>query len=191
MDRIERSALVDGVLRLALLGSVVSVGMMAPNLIQTIDKPLSKALKKLDQKSYDREIQRTLRYMRQQDLLKGDYKHGLQITDKGRTRIKKRTTGVAGIKIPKPDVWDNIWRIFLYDIPEIKMTSRHGLAYKLKNLGFIQLQRSVWVFPYPCRAEVEELTTILEVDKYITYIESQTIDNQVELINKFKKSGIM
>ena len=54
------------------------------------------------------------------------------------------------LKIKKPDKWDGKWRIVIFDIPEKKKKAREVLRAKLKDLGFKELQKSVFVLPYEC-----------------------------------------
>ena len=72
----------------------------------------------------------------------------------------KKRAGIFQIdelKIAKPKKWDGKWRILLFDISEKLKIKREALRGKLKELAFYQLQKSVWIHPYDCRAEVELL----------------------------------
>lgn len=40
--------------------------------------------------------------------------------------------------------WDGKWRVVIWDIPEKRRMARDLLRYKLKQLGFSQLQKSIW-----------------------------------------------
>ncbi len=53
--------------------------------------------------------------------------------------------------------WDQKWRLIIFDIPEKARIKRDAFRGKLKELGFYQLQKSIWVFPYPCEKEVKLL----------------------------------
>ena len=61
------------------------------------------------------------------------------------------------LKISKPNRWDGRWRMVIFDIPESRRKIRDALRWRLKNLGFKELQRSVFVFPYPCEDEINIL----------------------------------
>ena len=191
MEYKQRSALIDGLLRVGLLSGVISVGLFAPNAARAFDKPIRLALKGLDKRSYQREMQRTLVYMRRQGLVRGDYEHGFSITEKGTRRLIESEKDISKITIDTPKSWDNKWRLLLYDIPERSKNSRDRFSSKLKNLGFVQLQRSVWVFPYNCEKEILKISVILEIDKYVTYILCNHINNQQKLIQKFRAKNIM
>lgn len=64
---------------------------------------------------------------------------------------------IDALRIAKPPKWDGKWRILLFDIAELKKVYREALRGKLKELDFYQFQKSVWVYPYNCEAEVELL----------------------------------
>lgn len=44
--------------------------------------------------------------------------------------------------------WDGFWRIVIFDVPESKRYQRDQLRQYLDDLGFGQLQRSVYITPY-------------------------------------------
>ena len=44
--------------------------------------------------------------------------------------------------------WDKLWRIVAYDFPEQQRSHRNALRYVLEKIGFLQIQKSVWIFPY-------------------------------------------
>lgn len=72
----------------------------------------------------------------------------------------KKRAGIFQIdklKITRPKRWDKKWRLLMFDIPQERKISREALRGKLKELGFLPLQKSVWAFPFECRAEMELL----------------------------------
>ena len=76
------------------------------------------------------------------------------------TELGKKKAGMLQIdrlRIARPKKWDKKWRIIIFDIAQLKRISREALRGKLKELGFRQLQKSVWVCPFDCRAEIELL----------------------------------
>lgn len=144
------SAIIDGLLRIGAFGTITFAALAAPNAISALDKPLDRLLRKLDDRSKERELRRVARYMRQQGLLAqtpDNYEHGLVLTDLGKMRLQKST--YENLKIPKPPKWDDRWRIVFFDIPEGKKSARNALSLKLKALGYQQLQKSIWIHPYP------------------------------------------
>jgi DNA-binding transcriptional regulator PaaX len=61
------------------------------------------------------------------------------------------------LKIKRPGRWDGKWRIVTFDISQLKKIYREAFRGKLKELGFYPLQKSVWIYPFECRDEIELL----------------------------------
>lgn len=186
MEKRDRTAaIVDGILNLAITGSAIAAGLLIPNLLIGLEKPLNVFWKHLDKRQRERELRRVVSYMKSNNLLRGDYEHGLQITAKGRERLKK--VGFEKLLITAPKTWDKKWRIVFFDIPESKKYARDMLTSKLKLLGFYQLQKSAWVHPFPCREIIEKVAAYYGVDSYVSYVDVTYIDNQEKLKERFKK----
>lgn len=180
------SAIVDGVLRAVALGAVVSVSMTAPNAVQALDKIIGRYFLNLDSRARKRQYAKYISYMKRQGLISygtKDYEHGIGLTKAGKKRIDQSNDKNMSIKIPAK--WDKKWRIILFDIPEDQKSNRDNLTKKLKNMRFVQLQRSVWVHPYDCREEIEHICKLYSVSRYVTYIETDHIDNQKKLMLRF------
>lgn len=90
------------------------------------------------------------------------------------------------MKLQKPEKWDGLWRIVLFDIPEYKKKGRDALAGRLKKLGFHALQKSVFVHPYECANEINCITELFQIRPYVRMIIAQDIDNVPNLKKKFK-----
>lgn len=107
----------------------------------------------------------------------------LTITPAGKKEILKYE--YDEIEIKKPKKWDGKWRVVIFDIPEKKKKVRDQINFKLREIGFISLQKSTFVLPYECRNEIEFIRSHFSLRKEIRYIYAMEIDNQVELIKKF------
>ena len=181
------AAIVDGILELIATGSVLGAALIAPNLIQVLDKPLAAFLRQLDKRSREREIKRVLYYMKQKELIAtgARYEHGIKLTKAGRKRLAK--TNIETVRVVRPVRWDKKWRLVFYDIPEKHKIGRDALASKLRQLGFLKLQRSVWVFPHPCREQVATVTGYYKINRFVSYIETDHIDQAKLLKKRFKE----
>lgn len=182
------AAVVDNILRFTLTSGTIAAAVVVPNLLIALDKPLDRYFKHLDSKARERELRRVITYMKSRKLLSTSYSHGLQITKKGRQRLNKADFNNLRIKAPKK--WDGNWRLVFFDIPESYKLERDAFSGKLKRLGFISLQRSVWIYPFHCRKIIEAAANYYKIDSYITYVETTYIDNQDALIKKFKSLHI-
>mgnify|MGYP001594731435 CR=1 FL=1 len=100
------------------------------------------------------------------------------------TTAGKRLAGKAAIEMlrpVKPSVWDKKWRVLLFDIPEEFKKSRDGFAANLKRIGFTQIQKSVFAFPYPCFEELAVLMDFHKVRPFATCILAEQLEHSRRL----------
>ena len=90
------------------------------------------------------------------------------------------------MNISRPRRWDGKWRMILSDIPESKKKSREHLRYHLKRLGFIEFQKSVYLFPFECEKEMKYLIEYLYIKKYARYALLEKVKNEIDLKNHVK-----
>jgi len=107
----------------------------------------------------------------------------IELTEKGRN--KKLQYDLDNLIIPRQEKWDGKWRLLMFDIPEPKKSAREALRGKLKNLGFFQFQKSVWVYPYPCEEEIDFISEIFSVAPYINLL-TVKLENDGPIRLKFK-----
>lgn len=85
------------------------------------------------------------------------------------------------IEIKKPEIWDGKWRMVIFDIPEKRRSARDALRRKLRELGFKELQKSVFIYPYSCEEEIEFIVEFFQIRWYVRYAEISKITNEEEL----------
>lgn len=85
------------------------------------------------------------------------------LTKKGEVEAGKYQINEMYIK--KAKKWDKKWRLIIFDIPESHRIKRDLFRGKLKELGFYQLQKSVWVYPYSCQKEINLLREFFGLEK--------------------------
>ncbi len=90
------------------------------------------------------------------------------------------------ITIKKPPKWDKKWRIVMFDVPEKLRRLRDSLRLHLHDLGFIELQKSVFVYPYFCDNEIEFIVEFYNARKYVRFILAEKIDNELYFKQKFE-----
>lgn len=178
------SAIIDGILEVAVTLGTISLSLIAPNLLKVLDKPTSRILDDMDEKARQREINRLMKYVLREKLITEHYQHGITLTKQGEKRLKKKEFNE--LVIAKPEQWDKSWRLVIFDIPEDKRSQRIMFTNKIKSLGFQHLQQSVWIHPFPCKDIVARSSEEYAVSKYITYIETSHIDNNIQLVDRFK-----
>ena len=89
------------------------------------------------------------------------------------------------LEIKKPAQWDKKWRVIMFDVPEKLRKLRDSLRLHFKEIGLIELQKSVFVYPYPCSEEIEFILELYNVRKHVRFVLAEKIDNQLHLMKKF------
>jgi DNA-binding transcriptional regulator PaaX len=106
------------------------------------------------------------------------------------TKEGKKKAGlyqIDNLSIKKPKKWDGKWRIVIFDIAELKRSHREAFRGKLKELGFKPLQKSVWIYPFPCQEEIVLLRDFFGLDKNdIQLIVAEKIESDEKLREIFK-----
>ena len=82
--------------------------------------------------------------------------------------------------------WDNHWRIVSFDIPEKVRSSRLKLRITLKEIGFVKLQNSLWIYPYDCKDFIYLLKKDFKMGKEVIYMTVSKIENSEVLKRHFK-----
>ncbi|MEK7542220.1 MAG: hypothetical protein AAB524_00790 [Patescibacteria group bacterium] len=103
----------------------------------------------------------------------------VELSEKGKRKVKEFQFAELKMRIPKK--WDGKWRIVIFDIPNKRNQGREALRSKIKELDFYQLQKSVWVFPYPCEQEIEFIVEFFHLYPYVQIIEATKIKNDAKL----------
>jgi DNA-binding transcriptional regulator PaaX len=98
----------------------------------------------------------------------------LQLTVKGIHRLQRAQ--LEAITVPTPQTWDGRWRMVLFDIPARRAESRYILTSQLKRLGFVMVQRSMWLHPYPCFDEVAALLQYANLQPFVSLAELSRLD---------------
>ena len=73
----------------------------------------------------------------------------------------------------------------MFDIPERFKKARDALRMRLKQLGFIEFQRSVFVYPFECHDELDFLIEFYQLRPWVRYAVVETIDVDYHLRLKF------
>lgn len=85
------------------------------------------------------------------------------------------------IEIKKPAKWDGQWRVVIFDIPERFKKAREALRNKLKDLGFIKLQESVFVLPYECEDEINFIMEVFLIRPFVRFMRVKSFTNEEQL----------
>src|SRR3989344_8095107 len=85
------------------------------------------------------------------------------------------------LTIPRKSGWDGKWRVVLFDVPENRRKIRDAFRHHLIRLGFFELQKSVFVYPYECRDEIEFLIEFFHARPYVRFLVAERIDIELQL----------
>lgn len=102
----------------------------------------------------------------------------ITLTEKGKQKLVEYD--FYDLEITKPKKWDGKWRMVIFDIPEINKRKRHQLWWKFKDIGFYLLQKSTYVFPYDCRAEIDMIKDFWGDQGEIIYFVGEIFDSKKE-----------
>ena len=115
---------------------------------------------------------------------KEDGKVEIILTKNGRKKALKFQ--FDEMKIKKPDEWDGKWRVVIFDIPEKKKRAREALRDKLKELGFKELQKSVFIFPFECEDEIDFIVEVFEIRNCVRFLRVDSFTNDEQFKLKFR-----
>src|SRR3989344_5913073 len=158
---------------------VLAIAVLAPNALQVL-KPFLKNKKKYNLKYY---LNQKSKKLIEDGLLKLDTeneKHFLSLTKKGERKLL-----YYQITEKKKQKWDNKWRVVVFDVWESARSKRNLLRNEIRDFGFIQLQRSVWIYPYECAEFIELLKTDLSFGKNLRYMIVEKLDYDEKLRKYF------
>ncbi len=140
---------------------------------------IPKELEKMKRKYLNRAIKRL--YESKLVEIKED-KNGntiLVLSEEGKKKIL--IYNIENLKLKRQSKWDGYWRIFIFDIPEKFKRERYILSKKLKEIGMFPLQKSVYIYPFDCKDELDFIVEYFGFRKYVRFILAKEIDNELHL----------
>lgn len=178
-----QSPLKQKVLLLLLAGLALSLSRSGKRQLRIISS-IPKEFKNIDRQY----LYRLLREFHNERLIdwkeKADGSIMMTLSEKGKITASKFYPDDLSIPIPKS--WDKRWRILTYDIPHKKRVARDALRLKLKELGFKEWQKSVFIYPYPCKKEIDFVIEFFDLRPYVRHAELINPTNEAELKLYFK-----
>lgn len=136
------------ILRTLAVSGIISVALVAPktlNLLKKLDRGT------VNRKNLYQRINQAIYRLERAGLVRTTGERGNRkviLTEKGRAIID--AVHANEYHIPEPVFWDGKWRIVMFDIREKRRRARSQLRSLLTGAGFLRLQDSVWIHPYPC-----------------------------------------
>ena len=171
----------------AITGAVM-IAATSPYFLLNISREILRNKKYFKKKFDERKIARLVERLKRNRLIilneeSGKFK--VELTEKGKRKVKE--IHLDNLEIERPATWDGKWRVVIFDIPDkYKKRARDALREKLKELGFYQLQKSVWVIPHPCEKEIQFLCELFDITSYVNILIVDEIYNDIKLRKYFK-----
>ena len=166
----------------AIAGMVVvaaSSPYFVPNLLRAIDRN--------KRKKEWREFNQSLRYLKSRGYVRflKETPEGakVEITRTGQRVVKH--VDIASLKLEPRQTWDRKWRVIVFDVPNYKSKNRTAFRERIKELGFWQAQKSVWVYPHECREAVMLLRKFYDIEQHVTYLETTHTEDEDLWLQKF------
>lgn len=175
--RAKRKKLQDIILTTIATTGILSVGLVAPNVIKAMAN--LGLIPNRRQKEY---ISSSASKMMKKGLLKYNGKF-YELTLAGKARLHQLE--LTNFKFIKPKRWDKKWRVIIFDIPDKKRGIRDQIRILLKSTGFYLLQESVWVYPYDCEDIIALVKTDFGIGGNLLYLIVEELENDKYLRQEF------
>jgi hypothetical protein len=179
VQRAKRARVRDAVLLSLYGGAAVAMMVAMPNAVRLLKYIDPQSRRKRDPNSRIREA---FRRLEGSGLIGKDARGRYALTEKGRHAAALS----AFLAKPKPRRWDGKWRIVIFDVWERRRKVRDELRRRLQGAGFVRLQDSVWVTPYPCEDLIAYVRTELKLGPGLLYIIADGIEGEARLRRRFK-----
>jgi DNA-binding transcriptional regulator PaaX len=180
-----KGELAKEILLMIAAGLAIPAAFLMPNIPIAL-KPLLRAITKKCGLRKSAHLVRSVTYLKASRLVSVAEKDGQQVltlSEDGKKRVLQ--FDLEKIVIKKPRKWDGYWRLVLFDIPEKRKVGRETLRSKLKQLGFYQLQKSCFIHPFDCKAEIDFISEMFEVSPYVNFVLAKEIEGASQLMKYF------
>ena len=164
------------------VAGILSVALIAPNALQILTPGSGRRGRRMSMWEIERALDR---------LLNGGYvekvqRRGnsfIQVTGEGKRKLIEIELQNARIKTPAK--WDGRWRLVFFDIPHDERLTRDAMRRKLKELGFLQIQKSVYLHPYECYAIIQAMQDFYQIKPHFHYAVIEKIEHSKTYLKHF------
>lgn len=193
VENIEKRDLLDitttkeFIIALMICGGTVIAATISPALISAAI-PIAIAIKKRDKNKYVK-FQKTLWHLKKTGIVDVQHENGqihISLTEKGDRKATKWKKLLEIEKPKRPARWDKKWRILTFDISSSKRIKRDTLRHLIKRLDMVQMQKSVWIYPFDCAEQIGFLKRFLDLnDTEVRLIVTESIGEDKLFRKKF------
>lgn len=174
------------ILKYLFLAGAVYVAAASPYFVFNLMKNISNKRNRLEFQK--KKFNSTFNYLKNKGLIeikREGYDVCVSLTLGGKKLAGKYQ--IDDLEITKPKKWDKKWRVVIFDIPAGSRMVRDAFRRKIKEFGFYPLQKSIWVYPYPCKEEIEFLREFFGMNKkQIQVLEINKVEEDKFLRKLFK-----
>jgi hypothetical protein len=154
-------------------------GFIAKEILKTKNSSDWKESKKRWEKFNSYALRRNLKRLRNEQFVEIVTENGeelIKLTKKGHTKFLKLKIQDLSKKLTK---WDGKWRIVIYDVSKFKKNRQSAFRNMIKSMNMLQIQKSVYIVPYPCKEEIEYLREYFDLGDEVMFIRADFIENDV------------
>ena len=168
---------------LGVLGAAVVVGAVAPGLFG-----IFRQKRFIKNKYTGKNFNHRINYLKGKKFIQiktnSDNSNTIELTEKGRRRVLKYN--LEDMRIKPMAEWDKKWRFVMFDIPDRYRKASNALREKLKELEFFQFQKSIWIHPYPIKDEIEFVSAIFNIRRFVKMGEITDLEDDGWIRTKFR-----
>lgn len=130
-------------------------------------------------------LQQTLERFEKRGLIEGKEKK-YRVTAKGKAFFSRYRKKVRDRALKQ---WDGKWRLVSFDVPNKYRERRDVLRSSLKETGFYQLQKSVWIAPYEMTKEFWKFIVMNGLHRYCKVMLIEVLEGDEALKKRFNLSS--
>lgn len=169
--------ILGNILKLSLRGTVWTTKTLAKEVYNLIDAATKRKLSEAGKQS-EAEIKRLLYYAKRKGYVDQDYR----TTQTGKQKLA--SLSLQPLSMPKS--WNQKWSMIIFDVPEENRKHRYHVRRLIKQLGFVQLQQSVWIHPAVCEKEFKLISDIYSAGGSLLLLSVNHRDSLDEHLEHFK-----
>lgn len=161
---------------------VLSIALLAPNVLQLLVPRSGKRGRRMASWEIERALKRLIG---RGEVERRHGKNGsvVTLTAQGRTRLQ--TASLRGLHIKTPARWDRKWRLVFFDIPHTERRLRDTVRRTLRALGFVQIQKSLYLHPYECYDVIRQMQDFYRIRSYLNYAVVEKIEGSQRYRRQF------
>lgn len=177
-----RNEIVRAILVTLSVVGILSVALIAPNALQVLLPNSAKRRRKINPWDIKRALDKLLDEGYVEKVQRRDNSF-IKVTDDGKRKLIEIELQNARIKTPAR--WDGKWRLVFFDIPHSERLTRDAVRRKLKELGFLQIQKSVYLHPYECYAIIQTIQNFYRIKLHFHYAVIKKIEHSKTYLKHF------